>query len=253
MTSKAFVDAIQNARTIMNYGNKLGFTMNLLDIGGGFPGNTGTEDYFSEIATAVNTALEEHFPDDGAIRIIAEPGRYYVASAYSLATNVIASREMIDAETGEMKYMYYINDGVYGSFNCVLYDHYVPEPSFCANNESNEKFTSSIWGPTCDGLDCIHTSIKIPKLNIGDWVLWKNMGAYTISGAVEFNGLPFGKPLYFMSKTFWDTVKTAFQPIQRKPQLIRRNSNECSNEVEDIMLPWLLEDLVEDTPFLTSQ
>jgi hypothetical protein len=29
--------------------------------------------------------------------------------------------------------MYYINDGVYGSFNCVLYDHYVPEPSFLAN------------------------------------------------------------------------------------------------------------------------
>ena len=46
MTSKAFVDAIQNARTIMNFGNKLGFNMNLLDIGGGFPGNTGTEDYF---------------------------------------------------------------------------------------------------------------------------------------------------------------------------------------------------------------
>ena len=29
------------------------------------------------------------------------------------------------------------------------------------------------------------------------------MGAYTISGAVEFNGLPYGKPIYFMSKQFW--------------------------------------------------
>lgn len=29
------------------------------------------------------------------------------------------------------------------------------------------------------------------------------MGAYTISGAVKFNGLPFGKPLYYMSKQFW--------------------------------------------------
>jgi ornithine decarboxylase len=130
MTTKAFVDAIQNARTIMNYGIKLGFNMNLLDIGGGFPGNTGTEDYFSEIANAVNQALEEYFPEDENIRIIAEPGRYYVASAYTLATNVIASREMIDLN--ETKYMYYINDGVYGSFNCVLYDHYVPEPSFFA-------------------------------------------------------------------------------------------------------------------------
>lgn len=146
MTSKAFVDAIQNARTIMDYGNALGFEMNLLDIGGGFPGNSGTEDYFAEIATAINAVLEEHFPNDGNIRIIAEPGRYYVASAYSLATNVIATRETLNAglsmsspstnsfsfptETGEMQYMYYINDGVYGSFNCVLYDHYTPTPVF---------------------------------------------------------------------------------------------------------------------------
>lgn len=97
MTSKAFVDAIQNARAIMNYGNKLGFTMNLLDLGGGFPGNTGTEDYFAEIAAAINRTIDEHFPEDENVRIIAEPGRYYVASAYTLATNVIASREMIDA------------------------------------------------------------------------------------------------------------------------------------------------------------
>lgn len=100
MTSKAFVDAIQNARIIMDYGIKLGFKMNILDIGGGFPGNIGTEKHFSEIAIAVNQALDENFPKDGSIRIIAEPGRYYVASAYTLATNVIASREM--RETGQL-------------------------------------------------------------------------------------------------------------------------------------------------------
>jgi ornithine decarboxylase len=257
MTSKAFVDAIQNARTIMNYGNKLGFNMNLLDIGGGFPGNIGTEEYFAEISQAINQALEEYFPDDGNIRIIAEPGRYYVASAYTLATNVIASREMIDPETGNMKYMYYINDGVYGSFNCVLYDHYVPEPALFSKNQSNEKFISSIWGPTCDGLDCIYTSIEIPKLNVGDWIYWKNMGAYTISGAVQFNGLPYGKPLYYMSKQFWTSVKAAFLSVPRKYQvdttMIRLNSGDCSNEVGDDMLPWLPEDFYEDSTIVTIQ
>lgn len=257
MTSKAFVDAIQNARTIMNYGIKLGFNMHFLDLGGGFPGNTGTEDYFAEIGNAVSRALDEHFPDDGTVKIIAEPGRYYVASAYTLATNIIATREMLDSETGRMKYMYYINDGVYGSFNCVLYDHYVPEPFLFAKNDSNDKYTSSIWGPTCDGLDCIHSSIQMPKLNVGDWVLWKNMGAYTISAAVQFNGLPFGKPIYFMSKHFWDTVRAAFQPAQKKfpseSRPIRLNSNDCSYEVEDDMLPWLLEDLPEDATLLTIQ
>ena len=28
-----------------------------------------------------------------------------------------------DDETNEKTMMYYVNDGVYGSFNCILYDH----------------------------------------------------------------------------------------------------------------------------------
>ena len=97
MTNNTFVDAIQNARTMIDYGIELGFNMNILDIGGGFPGNTGTENCFSAIAVVINRTLEEYFPTGSNIRVIAEPGRYYVASAYTLATNVIASREMIDS------------------------------------------------------------------------------------------------------------------------------------------------------------
>lgn len=254
MTSKAFVDAIQNARMIMNYGIKLGFHMHLLDIGGGFPGNSGTEEYFAEIATAINATIDEHFPNDGSVKIIAEPGRYYVASAYTLATNIIACRQMTDPDTGNEKFMYYINDGVYGSFNCVLYDHYVPKPILMGRNDAEKKYTTSIWGPTCDGLDCIQSSIELPKLDIGEWMIWKNMGAYTISAAVEFNGLPFGKPMYFMSKQFWDAVRPAFQVSKPRPPVDTSViPYDCSNEVEDYLLPWLLEDITDDATVVTIQ
>jgi hypothetical protein len=50
-------------------------------------------------------------------------------------------------------------------------------------------------------------------------------------------------------------VKAAFQPIPRKAQvdtpIIRLNSCDCSNEIEDDMLPWLIEDLNDDTTVLT--
>jgi len=29
----------------------------------------------------------------------------------------------VEADSAEPTYMYYVNDGVYGSFNCILYDH----------------------------------------------------------------------------------------------------------------------------------
>lgn len=56
-------------------------------------------------------------------QIIAEPGRYVVASAFTLATNIIAKREVYDANGSLESIMYYVNDGLYGSFNTIVYDH----------------------------------------------------------------------------------------------------------------------------------
>lgn len=45
-----------------------------------------------QIAAVINPALEKYFPSDRGVRVIAEPGRYYVASAYTLAVNIIAKK-----------------------------------------------------------------------------------------------------------------------------------------------------------------
>lgn len=118
-----FREAISYARKIFDYAASLGYNMHLLDIGGGFPGLRGTS--IDKIAEVVNRALIDYFPDPN-VHIIAEPGRFYVASAYTLACNIHSVRrvELKDAAGDFVSHnMYYINDGVYGSFNCILYDH----------------------------------------------------------------------------------------------------------------------------------
>jgi ornithine decarboxylase len=30
---------------------------------------------------------------------------------------------------GPSSFMYYVNDGIYGSFNCIMFDHYTVVPS----------------------------------------------------------------------------------------------------------------------------
>lgn len=50
---------------------------------------------------------------------------------------------------------------------------------------------------------------------------------------------------------FRDAVKRAFQPAPKK--VPRMNSTDCSYEVEDDMLPWLLEDLTEEAAIVSSQ
>lgn len=65
---------------------------------GGFQGFPGLIVYILsfKFSDVINGALDEYFPLDSGVQIIAEPGRYYVESAFKLAANVIAKRIDID-------------------------------------------------------------------------------------------------------------------------------------------------------------
>jgi len=73
----------------------------------------------------VNDALNEWFPPSFGVTIMAEPGRFFVASAFTLATKIHSIKKR---SNNDEHVMYYINDGVYGSFNNILYDHSVVVP-----------------------------------------------------------------------------------------------------------------------------
>lgn len=48
---------------------------------------------------------------------------------------------------------------------------------------------SSVWGPTCDSIDCVCPVAQLPRtLEVGDWLGFEEMGAYTICAASQFNG-----------------------------------------------------------------
>lgn len=42
--------------------------------------------------------MEKYFPADSDVKIIAEPGRFYVASAYTLVVNIIAKKVIVDED-----------------------------------------------------------------------------------------------------------------------------------------------------------
>ncbi|SPP75169.1 ornithine decarboxylase 1 [Drosophila guanche] len=192
---EAYDRAIKKAKNIFTFGELLGFEMSFLDIGGGFPGSD--DDKFQKIAESVNSSVQRHFPDD-RVQIIAEPGRFFVAAAYTLVCKIHAKREVRN-EAGKLDtIMYYLNDGVYGSFNCILYDHQVVTAEhYLAEAEALPEFKSVIWGPSCDALDKISENLRLPNLNRGDLLGFRNMGAYTVPIASPFNGFELPRTLYF--------------------------------------------------------
>lgn len=198
-----FHKAIAEAKAVFQEAKSFGHSPYILDIGGGFLGDN--DSLFREAADHINGALDCHFPEGCGVTVIAEPGRYMVAAAFTLATQIIGHKDevisasdipddIIPAHSGSdsvQSRMYYTDDGVYGSFNCVLYDHQVVKPIPLFRKEqyaTNESMMASIWGQTCDGFDQIIKAAYLPKLDMGDWFIWKNMGAYTISAAGSFNG-----------------------------------------------------------------
>jgi ornithine decarboxylase len=105
MDPPVFDRAIQSCKWLFGIGQEKGFSMDFLDIGGGFPGNKGTS--IAEIASVVNSSLDANFPEGCGVEIIAEPGRFYCASSFTLATLVHSFREIKEQHNGieEKKYM----------------------------------------------------------------------------------------------------------------------------------------------------
>jgi ornithine decarboxylase len=189
MSVSAFTYALEMAKKVFDLADGMGIKMTLLDIGGGFPGSDEPGRLtFAEVAKAISEKLETLFP---TARVIAEPGRYFAAACATLATAVIAKRKInLDAaektEHGQDDYLYYINEGVYGSFNNLFFDHAVVKPN--ALKPSRNFAQCTIFGPTCDGLDCVLKNALLPELEVGDWLYFTDMGAYTIAAASNFNG-----------------------------------------------------------------
>jgi diaminopimelate decarboxylase len=192
-----FVDTLKTAKKLFIEAEKAGFKLSLLDIGGGFPGdNAEGKIKFEEIADAIRPVIDLLFPVN-QVTVIAEPGRYFCTSSTTIAMPVVSKREYVarrrTEEAGEIisvkETQYYVTDGVYGNFNNIIYDHAVPvckplrEPPLNAvmNN-------STFFGPTCDSIDVVAKCIPFCDLEIGDWVFFPNMGAYTVAAGSTFNG-----------------------------------------------------------------
>jgi len=162
--------------------DKEGKRTKVLDIGGGFPVKYDSESKsFTVLAKKLNSEIKRLFGKDN-IQVIAEPGRFMVATACTLVTKIIG-KSIRDGKT-----CYYLDDGVYHTFSGQVYDHqHYPLHSF----KDGELKVCATFGPTCDAFDTISLADELPEdLQIDDLLYAENIGAYTLASATDFNGFP---------------------------------------------------------------
>ena len=168
--------------------DKDGKKKKVLDIGGGFPVKyTPDVKSFSTLARKLNSEIKRLFAGD-CVQVIAEPGRFMVATAGTLITKIIG-KSIRDGKT-----CYYLNDGVYNTFSGQVFDHqHYPLHSF----KDGETKICATFGPTCDAFDTISLADELPEdLQIDDLLYAENIGAYSIASATQFNGFSPAKTVH---------------------------------------------------------
>ncbi len=177
-----FKQMLKKARVAWDACVAAGASLEVLDIGGGFPAPYRSSVMTThEYCSALAEALGEYF-GDLSIRIIAEPGRGIVAECVTLITRVVGK-----SVRGGLPW-YFIDDGVYGSFSGKLFDHADFE-LVAEHAELRQRSRCVVAGPTCDSHDVVSTDQELPDLEVGELLLVPTMGAYTNASASGFNGL----------------------------------------------------------------
>ena len=181
-----YVQALNMSAAVFREAKSRGFDLKILDIGGGFPVRYNRHvPAFSVLAKKINAEIERLFPKD--LEILAEPGRFFVATAVTSLATVIG-KAVRDGKT-----CYYIDDSVYHTFSGIIFDHCQYHLKAFRRGQTE---ISAVFGQTCDGLDTISRAEDLPDLEIGDLVYSENIGAYSNASSTWFNGFPPAKVVH---------------------------------------------------------
>lgn len=167
--------------------DRFGFTIEYLDLGGGFPSRNrlkGTylpadvavppiEDY----AEAITIALRQNLRPGHEPRLILETGRHLVDEAGLLITSVIANKRLPDGTPSAV-----IDVGVNLLYTATWYSFSVemerPVAGVCE--------PTVLYGPLCMNIDVVHEKAMLPPLPRGLRLIIGPVGAYNVTQAMQF-------------------------------------------------------------------
>jgi ornithine decarboxylase len=181
-------NAIATCHYLFNSCEEEGIELATINLGGGMPAQyvnptLPIEDYTREITRF----LEEDF-GDRMPRIIVEPGRYLVADAGVLATEIVLKSRK---SPSNLYRWIYVDIGKFGGLIETI-DESIKYPIYSTKTGPTREVI--LAGPTCDSMDILYENHKylLPdNIEIGDRLFFLTAGAYTQSySAVCFNGFP---------------------------------------------------------------
>jgi ornithine decarboxylase len=193
-TPAVWRSALSSASRLMSRLAEDGITLEMLDLGGGFPARyvdpvPAIEQYGRVITAGIDDVLP-YRPQT----VVAEPGRYLVAESAVLVSSVLGREERAGEE------WLYLDVGVYNGLmetQQTLNDWKYPLWTSRRAHATEPRLPFTVAGPSCDSADTMFLATPLPaSLGVGDLVMIGTAGAYTLSYASSFNGFPPPTPVF---------------------------------------------------------
>lgn len=177
LTPEPFIDASKKVVEAIEFFRKNRMEINYVNLGGGF----GVPYKPSEKPIDLNPIAEcyKRLKEKFNVMIFLEPGRFLVADAGYILTRIIDKKQRSHLP------IHMIDAGMTENPRPALYDayHHI-EPLF---DRRSKRFDVRVAGPLCENADEFGI-FKLPDLDIGEYLLIYNCGAYTRTMASTYNG-----------------------------------------------------------------
>lgn len=172
--------------------SKTAFTIEYLDLGGGFASINSLQGIYlppeqvvpslEQYADAICSVLMEYGDQRVAAgkkrpRLVLETGRAIVDDTEVLISTVVANKRLPDGRKAVI-----VDAGVNALFTAFWYNHSVI-PTRVLEGRAED---TVLYGPLCMNIDVVRASIMLPPLNPGDTLLFTPVGAYNNSQWLQF-------------------------------------------------------------------
>lgn len=97
--------------------------------------------------------------------------------------------------------MYYLNDGIYTSFNETSPENEAAIYPLESTKNTNT-FPSLFWGQSCSPTDKIRDNVMMPEVEEKELIVFEHMGAYKAAISTGFNGFEKSPHFYMVEEKY---------------------------------------------------
>lgn len=153
---------------------KYALRLDYLDVGGGYFGIFPGKPTFADYAEAIHRPLAQAGLDD--LKIIVEPGNALTASAFKFLS------EVIDVKRVDSKTRFVTTDGSRNDVDPFFHKtEYLKEIIYRDDAQRPVEPLQVVAGCTCLEYDRLFSLVDRPRLEVGDRIVYNNVGAYTMT------------------------------------------------------------------------